>query len=112
MIDETDTFLPSNEELRGILNSGYNRKMAFVVRVAYGPAEGKTEAGAGQPQNGKPHYYPAGLPEQRHCPQQKHHRPGHLLLLVSQGHRPDWPLARHPGRSLRHDSHATQTPRR
>ena len=66
MIDETDTFLPSNEELRGILNSGYNRKMAFVVRVAYGPADGKTEPGTGQPQNGKPHYYPAGIPEQRH----------------------------------------------
>jgi hypothetical protein len=35
MIDEADTFLPSNEELRGILNSGYKRKLAYVVRVAH-----------------------------------------------------------------------------
>lgn len=34
LIDETDTFLPGNDELRGILNSGYTRKTAFVVRVA------------------------------------------------------------------------------
>jgi putative DNA primase/helicase len=34
LIDEADTFLQSNEELRGILNSGYTRKTAYVVRVA------------------------------------------------------------------------------
>jgi hypothetical protein len=34
LIDEADTFLQGNEELRGILNSGYSRKTAFVVRVA------------------------------------------------------------------------------
>jgi hypothetical protein len=33
VIDETDTFLQGNEELRGILNSGYSRDTAFVVRV-------------------------------------------------------------------------------
>lgn len=34
LIDEADTFLQGNDELRGILNSGYSRKTAFVVRVA------------------------------------------------------------------------------
>jgi hypothetical protein len=34
LIDEADTFLQGNEELRGILNSGYSRKTAYVVRVA------------------------------------------------------------------------------
>jgi hypothetical protein len=34
LIDEADTFLQGNDELRGILNSGNSRKTAFVVRVA------------------------------------------------------------------------------
>lgn len=34
LIDEADTFLQGNDEIRGILNSGYTRKTAFVVRVA------------------------------------------------------------------------------
>src|SRR5438046_10577369 len=34
LIDEADTFLQGNDELRGILNSGYTRKTAFVVRLA------------------------------------------------------------------------------
>ena len=34
LIDEADTFLQGNDELRGILNSGYHRKTAYVVRVA------------------------------------------------------------------------------
>jgi len=33
LIDEADTFLQGNDEMRGILNSGYHRKTAFVVRV-------------------------------------------------------------------------------
>jgi putative DNA primase/helicase len=33
LIDEADTFLQNNDELRGILNSGYSRKTAYVVRV-------------------------------------------------------------------------------
>ena len=33
LIDEADTFLQDNEELRGVLNSGHLRNMAFVVRV-------------------------------------------------------------------------------
>jgi len=34
LIDEADTLLQGNDELRGILNSGYSRKTAYVVRVA------------------------------------------------------------------------------
>jgi len=34
LIDETDTFLPANDELRGILNAGYHRDTAFVIRFA------------------------------------------------------------------------------
>jgi hypothetical protein len=37
LIDEADTFLQGNHELRGILNSGYTRNTAFVVRVASAP---------------------------------------------------------------------------
>jgi putative DNA primase/helicase len=37
LIDEADTFLRGNDDLRGILNSGYARKTAFVVRVANQP---------------------------------------------------------------------------
>jgi putative DNA primase/helicase len=34
LIDEADTFLQGNEELRGILNAGYSQETAYVVRVA------------------------------------------------------------------------------
>jgi len=34
LIDEADTFLQGNEEMRGILNAGYSRKTAYVVRVS------------------------------------------------------------------------------
>src|SRR5437773_3918316 len=33
LIDEADTLLPGNAQLRGILNSGYSRKLAYVLRV-------------------------------------------------------------------------------
>ena len=33
IIDEADTFLAENEELRGILNSGHNRRNAFILRT-------------------------------------------------------------------------------
>jgi putative DNA primase/helicase len=33
LIDEADTFLPGNDELRGVLNSGHTQSTAFVVRV-------------------------------------------------------------------------------
>src|SRR4029077_15747650 len=37
LIDECDTFIQGNDELRGILNAGYKYKTAFVVRVANEP---------------------------------------------------------------------------
>ena len=33
LIDEADTFLPGNEQLRGILNAGYKKKTAYVLRA-------------------------------------------------------------------------------
>lgn len=33
VIDEADTFLGRNEELRGVLNSGHTRESAFVIRL-------------------------------------------------------------------------------
>ncbi len=33
LVDEADTFLKDNDELRGVLNSGHTRATAFVVRV-------------------------------------------------------------------------------
>lgn len=33
LIDEADTFLKDNDELRGIINSGHTRASAFVIRV-------------------------------------------------------------------------------
>ena len=43
LIDEADTFLQANDEMRGILNSGYTRKTAYVVRVAYKVENGPSE---------------------------------------------------------------------
>lgn len=34
LIDEADTYLPDNDELRGILNSGHLRRNAYVIRTA------------------------------------------------------------------------------
>jgi putative DNA primase/helicase len=46
MIDEADTVLHRNDELRGILNAGYKRKTAYVVRVANeGRGGGTSERG-------------------------------------------------------------------
>ncbi len=33
LVDEADTFLPNNDELRGVVNSSHNRAAAFVLRV-------------------------------------------------------------------------------
>jgi len=33
LVDEADTFLKQNEELRGILNSGHTKDLAFVIRA-------------------------------------------------------------------------------
>src|SRR5206468_3040322 len=37
LIDEADNLLPGNPQLRGILNSGYTRKMAYVLRLTNDP---------------------------------------------------------------------------
>src|ERR1700720_107966 len=47
LIDETDTFLPGNDELRGIMNAGYHRESAFVIRFAQ--AAGTSGAKKGRP---------------------------------------------------------------
>jgi putative DNA primase/helicase len=33
LIDEADTFLPANDELRGVLNAGHTRSQAYVIRT-------------------------------------------------------------------------------
>ena len=42
LVDEADTFVRGNEELRGILNSGHLRSAAIVVRTARGDFEPRT----------------------------------------------------------------------
>ena len=42
LIDEADTFLKRNQELRGILNAGYTDDTAYVVRVASHEDENKS----------------------------------------------------------------------
>lgn len=41
LIDEVDTFLKQNEELRGIINSGHNKSGAYIMRVE-GDAKNRT----------------------------------------------------------------------
>lgn len=56
LIDEADTFMRDNEELRGILNSGHTRESAYVIRTvgdSYTPTKfntwgAKALAGIGQ----------------------------------------------------------------
>src|SRR6267378_4480 len=45
LIDEADTFLNGNDEMRGILNSGYTRKLAYVVRVGSPARRRKGDSG-------------------------------------------------------------------
>ncbi|MEI6219522.1 MAG: hypothetical protein WCP86_11535 [bacterium] len=42
LVDEADTFIRGNEELRGILNSGHLRSAAVVIRTAGGDFEPRT----------------------------------------------------------------------
>jgi len=45
LIDEVDTFLSGNDQLRGILNAGCNRKTGFVLRaIASAPSDNETES--------------------------------------------------------------------
>src|SRR5207237_5220205 len=39
LIDEADTLLPGNAPLRGILNAGYIREMAYVLRITSEPIQ-------------------------------------------------------------------------
>jgi putative DNA primase/helicase len=43
LIDEADTFLRGNEELRGILNAGYTRETAYVIRMQNGERRTQNE---------------------------------------------------------------------
>ena len=55
LIDEADTFLSGNDELRGILNSGYTRNTAYVVRVGDWTTADRPPAHAdAQPDNAAP----------------------------------------------------------
>ena len=49
LIDEGDTFLRRNAELRGILNAGYTRETAYVVRVIHEREAEKRQAAQEQP---------------------------------------------------------------
>ena len=33
LIDKADTFLKGNDDITGIINSGHNRSLAFVIRT-------------------------------------------------------------------------------
>jgi hypothetical protein len=46
LIDEADTFLTGNEELRGIINASYYRKTSFVLRAVNAPAAARGGSGA------------------------------------------------------------------
>src|SRR6267142_4847683 len=45
LIDEADTFLAGNDELRGMLNAGYSRETAYVIRVSGVEGGGKKHMG-------------------------------------------------------------------
>jgi hypothetical protein len=49
LIDEADTVLHRNKELRGILNSGYTRRMAYVIRMR---PKSRTKSGGQSQANG------------------------------------------------------------
>src|SRR5437667_9757165 len=48
LIDEADTVLHRNKELRGILNSGYAKKTAYVIRAANQTAQASRSEGGEQ----------------------------------------------------------------
>jgi hypothetical protein len=47
-IDEGDNLLPGNAEVRGLLNSGYKRKMAYVLRLANQESEASAQKSGGK----------------------------------------------------------------
>ena len=89
LIDEADTWLQGNEMLRGILNSGYTRKTAFVVRVAQWARKARRGRGGG-----------AGY--------WRTDETGAVFVLVSEGDGIDWETAGHAGGPVHFDSDATE----
>ena len=99
IIDEADTFLQGNDELRGILNSGYNRKTAFVVRFAR-HRSGESKSGAGEQdmetnRGGRLESQPVGA----------------VFVLVSEGAGDDRAVSGNAGRSMHRGPDATQVER-
>jgi putative DNA primase/helicase len=79
LIDEADTFLQGNDELRGILNSGYTRKTAYVVRVSNQarPADDLDEGRAGAPPHAANPSGRAGAPSHAANPSGRASAPPH-----------------------------------
>jgi len=53
LIDEADTVLHRNKELKGILNSGYAKKTAYVIRMTPRKAQGPGSNGQGPAAEGQ-----------------------------------------------------------
>jgi putative DNA primase/helicase len=69
-IDEADTFLTGNDELRGILNSSYFKKTAFVLRAVNLPSQNSAPSAnaAASSVNAAPSYNPGILRFSCWCP--------------------------------------------
>jgi hypothetical protein len=67
-IDETDTFLTGNDELRGILNSSYFKKTAFVLRAVNLPSQNQHIVPVGLNGQPAPSYNPGILRFSCWCP--------------------------------------------
>lgn len=67
-IDEADTFLTGNDELRGILNSSYFKKTAFVLRAVNLPSQNQSSAPAASNGQPAPSYNPGILRFSCWCP--------------------------------------------
>jgi hypothetical protein len=66
-IDEADTFMTGNDELRGILNSSYFKKTAFVLRAVNLPGQSQNPNG-GAANGGNSNYHPGILRFSCWCP--------------------------------------------
>lgn len=65
LIDEADTFLRGNDELRGILNAGYTRDTAYVVRVTQADADCRSKRSAARRRLQQQRLQPNGSDELR-----------------------------------------------
>ena len=54
LIDEADTFMHGNEQLRGILNSGYQKKTAYVLRAVNQVSQNPASAASPTPHSAFP----------------------------------------------------------